>query len=123
MIKDYAKIDPDTNLVLNVIRVEGDDDLTIRIKLQNSTGWLKENWVSLPMDENANAEKRRGGIGFTYLPNIQKFRRPKPFPSWVLNSDQTDWDPPVANTDNLPEIHWDETNQQWLQDTADFPTT
>jgi hypothetical protein len=111
MIKHYAKMDPDTNTVLTSVVGEGDNDLDIRTKLEKSTGWLKENWIAHPeSDQEAELHIR---IGSTYNSETGKFLRPKPYTSWTLKADGTDWEAPVANPDNLPEQHWDEDNQEW----------
>lgn len=111
MIKNYAKMDPDTGKVLTSVRAEGDDDLDIRTKLQNSTGWLKENWIAHPDDDEEAVKHVR--IGSTYNSETGKFLRPKPYPSWTLKSDGTDWEAPVINSENVPEQFWDEDNQTW----------
>lgn len=111
MIKHYAKMDPDTNTVLTSVVGEGDNDLDIRTKLEKSTGWLKENWIAHP--ENPQEAQLHIRIGSTYNSETGKFLRPKPYPSWTLKADGTDWEAPVAKPDNLPEQHWDEDNQEW----------
>lgn len=104
-------MDPDTGKVLTSVRAEGDDDLNIRIRLQNSTGWLKENWIAHPDDEAEAIRHIR--IGSTYNSETGKFLRPKPHASWVINAEGTDWVAPVENTENAPEHMWNEETQSW----------
>lgn len=113
MIKDYVKINPDDNTVLTVVVAEGNDDLDIRTKLEKSTGWLKENWVAAPEDEEHRF--KHCGIGCTYNKDTGLFLRKKPFASWSLNSDGTDWEPPISNPNNLSESYWNEQTQSWLE--------
>ena len=61
---------------------------------------------------NGNFRGRYAGIGFTYNAEFDAFITPQPFPSWTLNEETTDWEPPVAR----PEEGfwtWNEEEQQW----------
>ena len=111
MIKNYAKIDPDTNQVLTSVRVEGNNDLEMRTKLEKITGWSKDNWVVYPDDEEEATLQVK--VGSTYNSGTGKFLRPKPYSSWTLKSDGTDWEAPVTKPAGRDEIHWDEANQEW----------
>jgi|TARA_R100000455_G_C6268551_1_gene124035 hypothetical protein len=109
--KNYAKIDPSNNQVLSAVRVDSPTDGKRRAKLERITGWSEDNWVEFPEDEEEAVKHVR--IGATYNRETGKFLRQKPYDSWTLNSEGTDWEPPVANVDNKPENHWDEENQVW----------
>lgn len=39
--------------------------------------------------------KNYAGIGFSYDPNLDAFIPPKPFPSWILDTEKGIWRPPV----------------------------
>jgi hypothetical protein len=45
---------------------------------------------------NHNFRKRYAGIGYTYNAELDAFVPPKPYPSWVLDNDEANWKPPVA---------------------------
>ena len=78
---------------------------------ENGVAWKQTSY-------NGNQRKQYAGIGLTYDATKDKFISPKPFDSWVLNSND-DWEAPVAypNVDeinsNPVDIFWDETNQKW----------
>ena len=78
---------------------------------ENGVAWKQTSY-------NGNQRKQYAGIGLTYDSAKDKFISPKPFDSWVLNSND-DWEAPVAypNVDeinsNPVDIFWDETNQKW----------
>lgn len=63
--------------------------------------------------------KQLAGQGYTYDETKDKFIRPQPFPSWVLDAND-DWQPPVAypthedGETNPKTYSWDEENQQWV---------
>jgi hypothetical protein len=62
---------------------------------------------------NGKFRKRYAGIGFIYNFDLDAFIPPKPFPSWVLNSDVADWEAPVP----MPEggmYSWDEDTGSWI---------
>lgn len=56
-------------------------------------------------------EGERVGVGYTYN-EIDGFRPPKPFPSWVWGG--LDWDSPVPLPDEINIYEWDEANLQWV---------
>jgi hypothetical protein len=61
---------------------------------------------------NGNMRGRYAGTGYTYNSSLDAFIAPKPFPSWTLNEETTNWDAPVER----PEegfYAWNEEEQQW----------
>jgi hypothetical protein len=60
---------------------------------------------------------RYAGIGYTYRSDLDAYIAPKPYPSWSLNEETTEWEAPVAR----PEVGrpgeaayvWNEENQSW----------
>lgn len=63
---------------------------------------------------NGNIRGRYAGIGFTYDPERDVFLAPRPYPSWVLNEDTTEWVPPVP----MPSDgfwSWDEDSMEWVE--------
>ena len=69
---------------------------------------------------NNNMRKNYAGIGYTYNADLDAFVPPKPFESWVLNSDTAQWEPPTpipadVYTGNPPKrYHWDEETTSWV---------
>jgi len=69
---------------------------------------------------NGNIRKNYAGIGYTYHADIDAFVPPKPYPSWLLNSDTAQWEAPVpmpadAGTGEPPKMYsWDETAGDWV---------
>jgi hypothetical protein len=71
---------------------------------------------------NHNFRKQYAGIGDTFDASKNKFIKPKPFPSWSLDSND-DWKAPVTyptvteiDSEKLF-INWNEANQKWLGET------
>lgn len=60
---------------------------------------------------NSNFRKHYAGIDFTYDPTLDAFIPPKPYPSWVLDTETCLWTAPVpAPGDNYV---WNEELQRW----------
>ena len=61
---------------------------------------------------NDNFRKQYAGKGYTYDSSKNKFRSPKPYPSWALDSSD-DWQAPVNKPDDGKRYNWNETDTQW----------
>jgi len=57
--------------------------------------------------------KNYAGVGYTYDEQRDAFIPPKPFPSWNLNEETCDWEPPVPRPEESF-VFWDEDSQNWL---------
>ncbi len=64
---------------------------------------------------NGNFRKRFAGIGFTYDSSLDAYIAPKPFPSWSLDEETTEWIPPVAYPDYNKLYQWDESLLNWIE--------
>jgi len=79
---------------------------------EDGTAWKQTSY-------NNNFRKQYAGIGDTFDSSKDKFIKPKPYPSWSLDSND-DWEAPVTyptitEIDSKPVlISWDEDNQKWL---------
>ena len=80
---------------------------------------LGGNWVQTSY--NSTIRKRYAGINYTYNKALDAFVAPKPFESWVLNTETADWESPVGPAPALTEAEttarsryeWDEDNGAW----------
>lgn len=111
----FAEID-ETGTVLRVIVVSNDDckdaegNESEEVGATFCTNLLGGTWKQTSY--NNNMRVRYAGIGFTYNSELDAFIPPKPYPSWTLNEETADWDPPVARpTSGF--WSWDELNQEW----------
>lgn len=62
---------------------------------------------------NAKFRKNYAGIGYTYNADIDAFVPPKPYSSWILNSDTAQWQAPIAMPDDGKAYSWNENTQSW----------
>ena len=65
---------------------------------------------------NANFRRSFAGIGSTYDQSLDAFLDPKPYPSWVLNSDTLSWQAPIPKPTDENKYSWNEETQQWVAD-------
>lgn len=63
---------------------------------------------------NGNFRKHYAGIGFTYDETLDAFIPPKPYPSWLLDTNTCNWYPPVPYPNDGNMYQWDEATQQWV---------
>ncbi len=66
---------------------------------------------------NANFRYNYAGIGFTFDPTPTPngaFIPPKPYPSWLLDTNTFQWVPPVPYPDDGGTYYWDEATQSWV---------
>lgn len=69
-------------------------------------------WVEASKPDHGNAGKH-ANIGDTYDPVDKKFYRPKPFPSWKLNKQRAEWEPPTPEPKTGDDHLWDEKSKSW----------
>jgi hypothetical protein len=114
----FAEID-DNNVVLRVIVVANKDTADANGNEVESIGvafcqrLLGGNWKQTSY--NGNIRKNYAGIGFTYDAGIDAFVPPKPYPSWVLNSNTAQWEAPVPMPQDGKMYSWDEATQSWVE--------
>ena len=122
----YAQLDKN-NIVTQVIVVANSDitdangneveeiGITFCKKLLGEdTNWKQTSY-------NNNIRVRYAGIGYSYNEELDAFIAPKPFASWILNTETADWVSPVGPAPTLTEAEiearssyvWDEENGMW----------
>lgn len=112
----FAKLDVN-NKVISVLVVDNEDikegDQEIEEKgiqfLKDLTG--HEKWVQTSY--NRKFRKHYAMIGGSYLPEHDAFVPPKPFASWVLNTEKYLWVPPTSYPQDGGEYEWDENTVSW----------
>jgi hypothetical protein len=117
----FAQLD-DQNIVTQVIVVTnaelldpatGSESEALGIAFCQSLFGAETKWVQTSY--NAKTRKNYAGIGFTYDSNRDAFISPQPFPSWILNEDTCQWEPPVPYPTDGKQYYWDEDTESWLE--------
>ncbi len=116
----YAELD-ENNVVKRVIVVANKDTADASGNESEAIGvafcqrLLGGNWKQTSY--NGNIRKHYAGIGYTYDEGRDAFIPPKPYPSWVLDSD-CNWQAPVPMPDDGKMYTWDEAAQAWVASEA-----
>lgn len=64
-------------------------------------------------DQSKAYRKNYAGIGFTYDIVLDAFIPPKPYSSWVLNTQTCQWQAPIPYPNDGKEYIWNEVTQSW----------
>lgn len=117
----YAFID-DNNIVTQVIVGRDEGDLVEGVTSWEEYYGERHNQRCLRTSYNTRAGEHilggtpfRGnyaGIGYTYLEAEDIFMPPKPFESWVLNTECACWEAPVPKPEG--DFEWDESAGDWV---------
>lgn len=114
----FAKLD-ENNVVLsvNVVNNEVIDNLPfpesepIGIKfltdLYNYPLWKQTSY-------SASFRKNYAGIGYVYDASLDAFIPPKPYPSWLLNTNTCQWEAPIPYPSDGKMYVWNESTLSWV---------
>jgi len=64
---------------------------------------------------NGNIRKNYAGAGYTYDATIDAFVPPKPYPSWLLDTNTAQWQAPAPMPTDEKSYSWDEATQTWVE--------
>ena len=64
---------------------------------------------------NARIRKNYAGIGYTYDETLDAFVPPKPFASWLLDTDKAQWKAPVDMPTDDKRYTWNEDTLAWAE--------
>jgi hypothetical protein len=59
--------------------------------------------------------KNYAGIGYTYDRRRDAFVPPKPFPSWILDEETCQWNPPIPYPTDGNNYVWNEATTDWTE--------
>jgi hypothetical protein len=113
----FSEID-ENNVVTRVIVVANKDTSDANGNEVESIGvafcqkLLGGNWKQTSY--NGNIRKNYAGIGYVYDAAIDAFVPPKPYPSWVLDTNTAQWQAPVPMPSDGTMYSWDEATQSWI---------
>ena len=118
----FAEIDED-GIVQRVIVIEQD--------MLNSGNWGDpNNWIQTSYNTRSgvhyapNSNTPDGGIalrknyagkGYKYDQTRDAFIAPKNYPSWLLDNDTCQWNPPTPYPDDGKRYEWDEDTTSWIE--------
>jgi hypothetical protein len=108
----YAAELDSNNIVLRVIAVSNGYEPQVAEWCEQTYGGR---WVQTSYNANGNPAKRYNYAGISYSYDAQRdaFIPPQPYPSWLLNEDTCQWQPPVAMPQDGQMYSWDEPSLSW----------
>lgn len=118
----YAKVE--NGIVTQVI--VADQEFIDSGALGDPSTWLQTSYNTFGGVHRSGGtplRKNYAGVGYSYMPDIDAFVPPKPFPSWVLNSETGLWDAPVPRPENNLYVIWDEDIRNWKETPNILPPT
>jgi len=114
----FAKLDENNNVlsvhVVNndVIIVDGAESeqagIDFLTSLHGHSLWKQTSY-------SGSFRKHYAGVGYKYNFDIDAFCAPKPYESWVLNSETAKWESPIPYPTDGKEYDWSESGQQWVE--------
>ena len=63
---------------------------------------------------NGNIRKNYAGKWHIYDETRDAFMIPQPYPSWILDEDTCQWEPPVPRPEDIRVHNWDEDSGSWV---------
>lgn len=116
----FAKMD--NSLVVDIAVISNDviDNLPFPESEPLGIAFLTEwsggysNWKQTSY--NSSFRKNYAGIGYKYDDVLDAFIPPKPYPSWLLDTNICNWKAPIPCPDDGSIYRWDENTQSWVKD-------
>ena len=115
----FAKIDNQTNIVLEVNVVNNDDIQNLQFPDSEVVGitflipWNTPNTYWKQTSYNGNFRKHYAGVGYTYDKTNDVFIEPIPYSSWVLDTQNFVYIPPIEYPNDEKEYFWNESIVNW----------
>lgn len=123
----------ENNIVVQVIVVNNNDiiDDTGKESEQKGIEFCKElfgsdtRWVQTSY--NNNFRVRFAGVGSLYREDLDAFIPEKFFPSWILNLETFNWEPPIPKPNSIltdsffTDFYWNEESISWKSFTINSP--
>ncbi len=114
----FAQLD-ENNVVIQVIVISNEDTSDIngdeveeigiafcKHIFGNNTRWKQTSYTG-------RIRYNFAGIGYYYDEELDAFIPPKPYPSWILDKNITEWKAPVSMPIDENNYQWNEENKNW----------
>lgn len=119
----FAQIDYENKVLhVSVVRNEdildenGNESEEIGIRFLKSIFGDNTRWIQTSY--NNNFRFRYAGIGMVYNVEHDVFLLPQPYPSWILNTENYEWEAPIPKPQNDSiNYEWNEETQEWIEET------
>jgi hypothetical protein len=115
----FAQID-NNNIVVNVLSVSDEQQHRGQDFLANDLQ-LGGRWIQTSYHNNIR--KTFAGLGYTYNEELDIFLPPKPYNSWILDSEKGEWTAPIPRPEDIIGYAniWEEETQEWRSEQLPTP--
>jgi hypothetical protein len=110
----FAEID-NNNVVLRVLVVPDSEQHRGQEYLADNLG-LGGRWIQTSY--NNNIRKNFAGQGYIYNEELDIFLPPKPYSSWIIDSEKGEWVSPIPRPEEETgkALIWKEETQEWFKE-------
>jgi len=117
----FAEID-ENNIVLRVLVIDNEHERNGQTYLAEDLGF-GGTWIQTSYNthggvhdlEGIPLRKNYAGIGYTYDEVRDAFIPPQNFPSWILDENTCQWNPPVEYPSDGKIYLWEEESTSWIE--------
>lgn len=109
----FAEIDQN-NVVVRVLVVPDNEQHRGQEYLADNLG-LGGRWIQTSY--NSNIRKLFAGVNYIYNEELDIFLPPKPYPSWIVDTDKGEWVAPIERPadEQGKALIWLEETQEWIK--------
>ena len=114
----FAEIDENNIVLCVIVGVDEPHDGEAIYAQTTGTVWKKTSYNTSAGQHLLGGtpfRKNYAGIGYFYDSIRDAFIPPKPYPSWTLNEQTCQWDPPVQYPSDGNRYVWDEDTTSWKE--------
>jgi hypothetical protein len=102
----------------DILDGNGNESEEVGIQFLKSVHGHLTNW--LQTSYNNNFRFRYAGIGMVYNVEHDVFLLPQPYPSWTLNTETYEWEPPTPKPELTEEQKSNESYYEWNEETQEW---
>ena len=123
MLQRYAKLKDNVVIKLHILSIDAilDEDGNVDLEIgSNLLAQLNEDQPEnfIPCKRNGDQDEGDSlGVvavqGYVYDRELDEFRPPQRFPSWVFDTNSWSWEAPVAQPEDGQKYYWDEEATEW----------
>ena len=116
----FAKLDENNN-VIDIVVVHNNELLDSNGIEQEQNGinfctnWSGGHALWKQTSYNASFRKNYAWVGGKYYPDLDAFIRPKPWDSWVLDTETCAWTAPIPVPTDDKAYTWNESTLSWVE--------
>jgi hypothetical protein len=102
----------------DILDGNGNESEKVGIQFLKSVHGEATRWVQTSY--NNNFRYRYAGIGMVYDNQHDVFLLPQPYPSWTLNTETYEWEPPTPKPELTEEQKSNESYYEWNEETQEW---